>query len=199
VAGHGQVEKLERIRPLGPHHENLRGKRFPSCQRRCPSCKIKERESSILRGDAIQKEKIVAKQVEKLVKLQIPAGKATPAPPVGPALGQAGINIMEFTKAFNAQTADQGGMLIPVVISVYDDKSWTFITKQPPASALLKQIAKVQKGSGTPNKQKVATITKAQLQEVAEKKMSDLNAASIEAAMNIIEGTAKSMGIVVSD
>jgi large subunit ribosomal protein L11 len=141
----------------------------------------------------------VAKQVEKLVKLQIPAGKATPAPPVGPALGQAGINIMEFTKAFNAHTADQGGMLIPVVISVYDDKSWTFITKQPPASALLKQIAKVQKGSGTPNKQKVATITKAQLQEVAEKKMSDLNAASIEAAMNIIEGTAKSMGIVVSD
>ncbi|MDR2977300.1 MAG: 50S ribosomal protein L11 [Streptococcaceae bacterium] len=141
----------------------------------------------------------MAKQVEKLVKLQIPAGKATPAPPVGPALGQAGINIMEFTKAFNAHTADQGGMLIPVVISVYDDKSWTFITKQPPASALLKQIAKVQKGSGTPNKQKVATITKAQLQEVAEKKMSDLNAASIEAAMNIIEGTAKSMGIVVSD
>ncbi|GAB2024809.1 50S ribosomal protein L11 [Lactovum odontotermitis] len=141
----------------------------------------------------------MAKQVEKLVKLQIPAGKATPAPPVGPALGQAGINIMEFTKAFNAQTADMGGMIIPVVISVYDDKSWTFITKQPPASALLKQAAKIQKASGTPNKVKVASITKAQLQEVAEKKMPDLNAASLEAAMRIIEGTAKSMGITISD
>lgn len=141
----------------------------------------------------------MAKQVEKLVKLQIPAGKATPAPPVGPALGQAGINIMEFTKAFNAQTADMGGMIIPVVITVYDDKSWQFITKQPPASALLKQIAKIQKGSGVPNKTKVATITSAQVQEVAEKKMPDLNAASLEAAMKIIEGTAKSMGIVVAD
>ena len=141
----------------------------------------------------------MAKQVEKLVKLQIPAGKATPAPPVGPALGQAGINIMEFTKAFNAQTADMGGMLIPVIITVYDDKSWTFITKQPPASALLKQIAKIQKASGTPNKVKVATITKAQVQQVAEQKMPDLNAASLESAMRIIEGTAKSMGIVVSD
>lgn len=141
----------------------------------------------------------MAKQVEKLVKLQIPAGKATPAPPVGPALGQAGINIMEFTKAFNAQTAEMGGMLIPVVITVFDDKSWSFITKQPPASALLKQIAKIQKGSGEPNKTKVATITKAQVQQVAEQKMSDLNAASLEAAMRIIEGTAKSMGIVVSD
>jgi large subunit ribosomal protein L11 len=139
----------------------------------------------------------VAKQVEKLVKLQIPAGKATPAPPVGPALGQAGINIMEFTKAFNAQTADMGGMLIPVVITVFDDKSWQFITKQPPASALLKQVAKIQKASGTPNKVKVATITKAQVQQVAEQKMPDLNAASLEAAMRIIEGTAKSMGIVV--
>ncbi|MDR0300577.1 MAG: 50S ribosomal protein L11 [Streptococcaceae bacterium] len=139
----------------------------------------------------------MAKQVEKLVKLQIPAGKATPAPPVGPALGQAGINIMEFTKAFNAQTADMGGMLIPVVITVFDDKSWQFITKQPPASALLKQVAKIQKASGTPNKVKVATITKAQVQQVAEQKMPDLNAASLEAAMRIIEGTAKSMGIVV--
>ncbi|MBB5887257.1 50S ribosomal protein L11 [Lactovum miscens] len=141
----------------------------------------------------------MAKQVEKLIKLQIPAGKATPAPPVGPALGQAGINIMEFTKAFNAQTADMGGMIIPVVITVYDDKSWQFITKQPPASALLKQIAKIQKGSGVPNKTKVATITRAQVQEVAEKKMPDLNAASIDAAVKIIEGTAKSMGIVVTD
>ena len=153
-------------------------------------------------SDLPKKEKgeiIVAKQVEKLVKLQIPAGKATPAPPVGPALGQAGINIMEFTKAFNAQTAEMGGMLIPVVITVFDDKSWSFITKQPPASALLKQVAKIQKGSGEPNKTKVATITKAQVQQVAEQKMSDLNAASLEAAMRIIEGTAKSMGIVVSD
>lgn len=139
----------------------------------------------------------MAKQVDKLVKLQIPAGKATPAPPVGPALGQAGINIMDFTKDFNARTADQAGMLIPVVITVYDDKSWEFITKQPPASALLKKIAGVQKGSGEPNKTKVATVSKAQIEEVAKQKMSDLNAGSLEAAMNIIEGTAKSMGFVV--
>ena len=139
----------------------------------------------------------MAKQIDKLVKLQIPAGKATPAPPVGPALGQAGINIMDFTKAFNAQTADQAGMLIPVVISVYDDKSFTFITKQPPMSALLKKIAGVQKGSGEPNTNKVATITKAQVEEVANQKMPDLNAASLEAAMRIVEGTAKSMGFVV--
>jgi large subunit ribosomal protein L11 len=139
----------------------------------------------------------VAKQIDKLVKLQIPAGKATPAPPVGPALGQAGINIMDFTKDFNARTADQAGMLIPVVISVYDDKSFTFITKQPPMSALLKKIANVQKGSGEPNKTKVATITKAQVEEVAKQKMPDLNAASLEAAMRIVEGTAKSMGFVV--
>ncbi|MDR0199672.1 MAG: 50S ribosomal protein L11 [Streptococcaceae bacterium] len=139
----------------------------------------------------------MAKQVDKLVKLQIPAGKATPAPPVGPALGQAGINIMDFTKDFNARTAEMGNTLIPVVITVYDDKSFTFITKQPPMSALLKQAAKIQKGSGEPNKTKVATITKAQAQEVAEKKMPDLNAGSIEAAIRIVEGTAKSMGIVV--
>ncbi|MEG0907905.1 50S ribosomal protein L11 [Lactococcus garvieae] len=139
----------------------------------------------------------MAKQVEKLVKLQIPAGKATPAPPVGPALGQAGINIMGFTKEFNARTADQAGMLIPVVISVYEDKSFTFITKTPPAAVLLKKAAKVEKGSGEPNKVKVATVTKAQVEEIANTKMADLNAGSIEAAMSMIEGTAKSMGFVV--
>ena len=140
---------------------------------------------------------IVAKQVEKLVKLQIPAGKATPAPPVGPALGQAGINIMGFTTEFNARTADQAGMLIPVVISVYEDKSFTFITKTPPAAVLLKKAAKVEKGSGEPNKVKVATVTKAQVEEIANTKMADLNAGSLEAAMSMIEGTAKSMGFVV--
>ena len=139
----------------------------------------------------------MAKQVEKLVKLQIPAGKATPAPPVGPALGQAGINIMGFTKEFNARTADQAGMLIPVVISVYEDKSFTFITKTPPAPVLLKKAAGVEKGSGEPNKTKVATVTKDQVREIAQTKMQDLNAADEEAAMRIIEGTARSMGITV--
>ena len=141
----------------------------------------------------------MAKQVEKLVKLQIPAGKATPAPPVGPALGQAGVNIMGFTKEFNARTADQAGMIIPVVISVYDDKSFTFITKTPPAAVLLKKAAGVQKGSGEPNKTKVASISKDKVKEIAEMKMPDLNAASIEAAMSMIAGTARSMGITVED
>ena len=136
----------------------------------------------------------MAKKVEKLVKLQIPAGKATPAPPVGPALGQAGINIMGFTKEFNARTADQAGMIIPVVISVYEDKSFTFVTKTPPAAVLLKKAAGVEKGSGTPNKTKVA-----QVQEIAETKMPDLNAANIESAMRMIEGTARSMGFTVVD
>lgn len=122
---------------------------------------------------------------------------ATTAPPVGPALGQAGINIMGFTKEFNARTADQAGMLIPVVISVYEDKSFTFITKTPPAAVLLKKAAKVEKGSGEPNKVKVATVTKAQVEEIANTKMADLNAGSLEAAMSMIEGTAKSMGFVV--
>jgi len=139
----------------------------------------------------------VAKEVDKIVKLQIPAGKATPAPPVGPALGQAGINIMGFTKEFNARTADQAGMLIPVVISVYEDKSFTFITKTPPAAVLLKKAAKVDKGSGEPNKVKVATVTRAQLEEIANTKMEDLNAGSLDAAVSMIEGTAKSMGFVV--
>ena len=139
----------------------------------------------------------MAKKVEKLVKLQIPAGKATPAPPVGPALGQAGINIMGFTKEFNARTADQAGMIIPVVISVYEDKSFDFITK--PAAVLLKKAAGVEKGSGTPNKTKVATVSRAQVQQIAETKMPDLNAANIESAMRMIEGTARSMGFTVTD
>ena len=130
----------------------------------------------------------MAKKVEKLVKLQIPAGKATPAPPVGPALGQAGINIMGFTKEFNARTADQAGMIIPVVISI-----------TPPAAVLLKKAAGVEKGSGTPNKTKVATVTRAQVQQIAETKMPDLNAANIESAMRMIEGTARSMGFTVTD
>ncbi|QJI75673.1 50S ribosomal protein L11 [Streptococcus pneumoniae] len=137
----------------------------------------------------------MAKKVEKLVKLQIPAGKATPAPPVGPALGQAGINIMGFTKEFNARTADQAGMIIPVVISVYEDKSFTFITKTPPAAVLLKKAAGVEKA----NKTKVATVTRAQVQEIAETKMPDLNAANVESAMRMIEGTARSMGFTVVD
>ncbi|KRL82343.1 50S ribosomal protein L11 [Ligilactobacillus equi DSM 15833 = JCM 10991] len=139
----------------------------------------------------------VAKNVINVVKLQIPAGKATPAPPVGPALGQAGINIMGFTKEFNARTADQAGMIIPVVISVYEDRSFDFVTKTPPAAVLLKKAAGVEKGSGEPNTNKVATVTKAQVQEIAETKMQDLNAADVEAAMRMIEGTARSMGFVV--
>ncbi|HAQ6718138.1 TPA: 50S ribosomal protein L11 [Enterococcus faecium] len=139
----------------------------------------------------------MAKKVEKIVKLQIPAGKATPAPPVGPALGQAGINIMGFTKEFNARTADQAGLIIPVVISVYEDRSFTFVTKTPPAAVLLKKAAKIEKGSGEPNKNKVAKVSSDQVREIAELKMEDLNAANVEAAMRMIEGTARSMGITV--
>ncbi|NST41693.1 50S ribosomal protein L11 [Enterococcus faecalis] len=139
----------------------------------------------------------MAKKVEKIVKLQIPAGKATPAPPVGPALGQAGINIMGFTKEFNACTADQAGLIIPVVISVYEDRSFTFITKTPPAAVLLKKAAKIEKGSGEPNKTKVATVSSDQVKEIAELKMADLNAADVEAAMRMVAGTARSMGIIV--
>ncbi|WP_410889162.1 50S ribosomal protein L11 [Pediococcus pentosaceus] len=139
----------------------------------------------------------MAKKVANIVKLQIPAGKATPAPPVGPALGQAGINIMGFTKDFNARTADQAGLLIPVVITVYEDRSFDFVTKTPPASVLLKKAAGVEHGSGEPNTNKVATVTSAQVREIAETKMQDLNAADVEAAMRMIEGTARSMGFVV--
>lgn len=141
----------------------------------------------------------MAKKVINVVKLQIPAGAATPAPPVGPALGQAGINIVGFTKDFNARTADQKGMIIPVVITVYEDRSFEFITKTPPAAVLLKKAAKVDKGSGEPNTKKVAKVTKDQVKEIAETKMKDLNAADIEAAMRMIEGTARSMGFVVKD
>ncbi|MBR1572238.1 MAG: 50S ribosomal protein L11 [Lachnospiraceae bacterium] len=139
----------------------------------------------------------MAKKIEGYIKLQIPAGKATPAPPVGPALGQHGVNIVEFTKQFNAKTADMGDTIIPVVITVYADRSFDFITKTPPAAVLIKKAAKVQKASGEPNKKKVAKITKAQVQEIAETKMPDLNAATIEAAMSMIEGTCRSMGIEV--
>ncbi|MBQ9341553.1 MAG: 50S ribosomal protein L11 [Lachnospiraceae bacterium] len=141
----------------------------------------------------------MAKKVEGYIKLQIPAGKATPAPPVGPALGQHGVNIVEFTKQFNARTADKGDTIIPVVITVYADKSFSFITKTPPAAVLIKKACKIQKASGTPNKTKVATITKAQLKEIAELKMPDLNAASIEAAMSMIAGTCRSMGVTVEE
>ena len=141
----------------------------------------------------------MAKKVVKQVKLQIPAGKASPAPPVGPALGQAQVNIMGFCKEFNARTQDQAGLIIPVVISVYEDRSFTFITKTPPAPVLLLKAAKVDKGSGVPNKTKVATVTKDQVREIAETKMPDLNAANVEAAMRMVEGTGRSMGITVQD
>lgn len=141
----------------------------------------------------------MAKKVTGLVKLQIPAGKATPAPPVGPALGQQGVNIMQFCKEFNAKTADQAGMIIPVVITVYQDRSYTFITKTPPAANLLIKAAGINGGSGEPNKKKVATVKRAKVREIAELKMPDLNASSIESAMSMIEGTARSMGIVVED
>lgn len=141
----------------------------------------------------------MAKKVMKLVKLQIVAGKATPAPPVGPALGQAGVNIMEFCKQFNARTADQAGTVTPVVITVYEDRSFTFETKTPPASVLLKKAVGIESGSGEPNKKKVATINRDKVREIAEAKMVDLNAANVESAMRMVEGTARSMGIVVED
>ena len=139
----------------------------------------------------------MAKKIEVYIKLQIPDGKATPAPPVGPALGQHGVNIVEFTKQFNAKTADMGDTVVPVVITVYADRSFSFITKTPPAAVLIKKACGIQSGSGQPNKNKVAKITKAQIQQIAETKMPDLNAASLEAAMSMIEGTAKSMGVEV--
>ena len=141
----------------------------------------------------------MAKKVEGYIKLQIPAGKATPAPPVGPDLGQHGVNIVEFTKQFNARTADQGDLIIPVVITVYNDRSFSFVTKTPPAAVLIKKACKIQSGSGVPNKNKVATITKAQLQEIAELKMPDLNAATVESAMSMVAGTCRSMGVVVEE
>ena len=139
------------------------------------------------------------KEITHVVKLQIEAGKATPAPPVGPALGSTGINIMQFTKEFNEKTANQPGMIIPVVITVYQDKTFSFITKVPPVAVLIKKAIKIEKGSGKPNKDKVATITKAQVEEIAKQKMEDLNAASLETAMSMVMGTARSMGVVVAE
>ncbi len=141
----------------------------------------------------------MAQKVVGLIKLQIPAGKATPAPPVGPALGQHGVNIMSFTKEFNERTKNDVGLIITVVITVYEDRSFTFVTKTPPAAVLIKKACGIDKASGVPNKNKVATITKADVQKIAETKMPDLNAASLEAAMSMIAGTARSMGIVVED
>ncbi|MBR5969417.1 MAG: 50S ribosomal protein L11 [Lachnospiraceae bacterium] len=141
----------------------------------------------------------MAKKIKGYIKLQIPAGKATPAPPVGPALGQHCVNIVEFTKAFNAQTADKGDTIIPVIITVYADSSFTFITKTPPAAVLLKKACNLQKASGVPNKDKVATISKDKIREIAEIKMPDLNANDIDAAMSMVAGTARSMGIVVEE
>ena len=141
----------------------------------------------------------MAKKIEGYIKLQIPAGKATPAPPVGPALGQHGVNIGEFTKQFNAKTADQGDLIIPVVITVYADRTFSFITKTPPAAVLIKKAIKLQKGSGTPNKTKVGTITKDEIRKIAEAKMKDLNDASIESAMSMIAGSCRAMGVTVAD
>ena len=141
----------------------------------------------------------MAKKVEGYIKLQIPAGKATPAPPVGPALGQHGVNIVEFTKQFNAKTADHGDLIIPVVITVYAYRSFSLITKTPPAAVLIKKACNIKSGSGVPNKTKVATIPKAKVQEIAELKMKDLNAGSLEAAMSMIAGTARSMGVEVGE
>jgi len=141
----------------------------------------------------------MAKKIEGFIKLQIPAGKATPAPPVGPALGQHGVNIVQFTKEFNAKTADKGDTIIPVVITVYADKSFSMVLKTPPAAVLIKKACKLETASGQPNKVKVATLSKADLKTIAETKMPDLNAASLEAAMSMIAGTARSMGILVEE
>lgn len=141
----------------------------------------------------------MAKKVVGMIKLQLPAGKATPAPPVGPALGQHGVNIMAFCKEYNAKTADQVGMTVPVIISVYQDRSFSFILKTPPAAVLIKKAVGIESGSGEPNKKKVAKINKEQLRQIAETKMTDLNAASIDAAMSMIAGTARSMGVTVEE
>ena len=139
------------------------------------------------------------KEISNIIKLQIEAGKATPAPPVGPALGASGVNIMQFVKEFNDRTANQPGMIIPTVITVYQDKSFTFITKVPPVAVLIKKTLKIEKGSGKPNREKVASLTMDQVKAIAEQKMEDLNAASVEAAMRMVAGTARSMGVVVKD
>ncbi len=139
------------------------------------------------------------KEIGNVIKLQIPAGKASPAPPVGPALGASGVNIMQFVKEFNDRTANLNGMIIPVVITVYKDKSFEFITKEPPMAVLIKKAAKIEKASGKPNKEKVAKLSKAQVEEIAKQKMPDLNAASLEAAMSMVAGTARSMGVTIEE
>ena len=139
------------------------------------------------------------KEIGSVIKLQIPAGKASPAPPVGPALGASGVNIMQFVKEFNDRTANLNGMIIPVVITVYKDKSFEFITKEPPMAVLIKKAAKIEKASGKPNKEKVAKLSKAQVEEIAKQKMPDLNAASLEAAMSMVAGTARSMGVTIEE
>ncbi len=139
------------------------------------------------------------KEIGSVIKLQIPAGKASPAPPVGPALGGTGVNIMQFVKEFNDRTANLGGVKIPVVLTVYKDKTFEFITKEPPMAVLIKKTAKIEKASGKPNREKVATITKAQVEEIAKQKMPDLNAASLESAMSMVAGTARSMGVIVAE
>ena len=139
------------------------------------------------------------KEIGNVIKLQIPAGKATPAPPVGPALGASGVNIMQFVKEFNDRTAKQAGLIIPVVITVHKDKSFEFVTKEPPMAVLIKKAAKIEKGSGKPNREKVAKLSKAQVEEIAKTKMPDLNAASLEAAMSMVKGTARSMGVTVEE
>ena len=139
------------------------------------------------------------KEIGSVIKLQIPAGKASPAPPVGPALGGTGVNIMQFVKEFNDSTANLGGVKIPVVLTVYKDKTFEFITKEPPMAVLIKKAAKIEKASGKPNREKVATITKAQVEEIAKQKMPDLNAASLESAMSMVAGTARSMGVIVAE
>lgn len=141
----------------------------------------------------------MAKEVKNIIKLQIEAGKATPAPPVGPALGSSGVNIMQFVKEFNDRTASQAGFIIPVVITVYQDKSFEFITKVPPMAVLIKKAAKIESGSGKPNRDKVATLTMEQVKAIAEQKMPDLNAASLETAMSMVKGTARSMGVVIAE
>ena len=139
------------------------------------------------------------KEIGSVIKVQIPAGKASPAPPVGPALGGTGVNIMQFVKEFNDRTANLGGVKIPVVLTVYKDKTFEFITKEPPMAVLIKKAAKIEKASGKPNREKVATITKAQVEEIAKQKMPDLNAASLESAMSMVAGTARSMGVIVAE
>lgn len=139
------------------------------------------------------------KEIGSVIKLQIPAGKASPAPPVGPALGGTGVNIMQFVKEFNDRTANLGGVKIPIVLTVYKDKTFEFITKEPPMAVLIKKAAKIEKASGKPNREKVATITKAQVEEIAKQKMPDLNAASLESAMSMVAGTARSMGVIVAE